>query len=1275
MNDLHWHSFDGTKFQELGNALLFFEVSKHALLFSAAGKDGGVDQLFEGEYGGQKGLWRFQDKFHNSGKKSQDISELKRDIKNDIKENYQGEDNLVYITNINLTPAKYREVLDAGLVELARIGITNCSLSIWHFPNISAILVAHPLIKDWFWNSDNILLETFENYFKDPLSKTDSYFRNSFFGRQKPKQDLNDFLADTESSGLALVANGGYGKTRLVIEFFKTISQNNEEWIPLVISHSGFNAANFTSLLRTKTKFLLLIDDAHKVPELTSEVVRIVKNSNGHHKFLLTTRPTTFLTITNKLATHNSSIAPLGLLNLSNSEAKEMFSHELPWLTTAQLSVLSDGSKGIPNVILAMIKLIKSGKKLSEISGDSAFIDSVNQIIQEAVLDIFNRTLIPQKNINGFIKLLSIIAPVPYDDENIQFLCKIVELRIDEMKLLINELKMLSLIQAGYYLAIRPDPYSEAILGQMLKKNQEYILYVLQMEGSEVYQDKILKNLVIIEDADERSTPFVNKLIDEYVNSLNDIKTPVSKIKSIYNFIGQICLKRPDLCVASTKKLFILNTNLSHPLHQQKGLSPGISHFDELVEICKKQLVTISNFSDYSRVNKKVIYELILKFIELDGKIDLLKQCYSFNERDFTHYRNDSSCCERQQFLQKKISKDFSYAYNDAHKIDICLSGSETLLNLEFNLQEFFDRQTMTFHFGKGTVAYCSHIIEIRTDTLRTIFSFIDTTSLSIQKSKALEILLRFHHYATGHFWQNEKFNLHDEIILVLSFLKEYVEKEATVVDKISILNTIHREVKKDIKPEYQPLLSEIREKALLSSSMAEQLEKELLNKDHSDIRENQENRFRLLIEQSNSILVFSEILLEVKSGLKDHDGFYNYQKLIDYISTNHPENRRSIFATIQQRFPQEVGDSLGLIRDEYKDQEYFYSVLEWLWQRKNDYMRSFYWLLTFGRRDDRTYYKVEDLQYFRYAVDRCREEPVLFEHIKYHLMDYAYLDKVTTFELIDILFRDLPENMTEEISYLMFERAKRYSHDFKEEVMSVYEKNIDKIKLGKHGHNEFLQFIELEFGFCKLLDFIETYIDRTLERSDYWTYDLERLLYVSEHSLPEEKISNFIVVFERYLVGYLQHHKKFRYLLSIFRPDINLTKEMADALKIVIDKNKNNYATLMLVAKAVQMFHNRSEQWLLLMCFLAERIIESSSNDVDLLDVFGSDYYNNNGSKSKTNTVFYPEDVFKKKLLNEVINHQNLHKEVVGFLLDARKKVEQVMQQDSDEAELENEW
>ena len=68
----------------------------------------------------------FQDKFHNSDKKSADIAALKKDIGRDTLENYCGENFILFITDINLTVFMFNELLKYANELLTAANLGSC---------------------------------------------------------------------------------------------------------------------------------------------------------------------------------------------------------------------------------------------------------------------------------------------------------------------------------------------------------------------------------------------------------------------------------------------------------------------------------------------------------------------------------------------------------------------------------------------------------------------------------------------------------------------------------------------------------------------------------------------------------------------------------------------------------------------------------------------------------------------------------------------------------------------------------------------------------------------------------------------------------------------------------------------------------------------------------------------------------------------------------------------------------------------------------------------
>src|SRR6266496_580571 len=91
-------------------------------------------------------------------------------------------------------------------------------------------------------------------------------------------------------------------------------------------------------------------------------------------------RPTLFSEILYKIPSHNRDIEKLYLAKLSYDETKKMIKNELSSLNESNLIYLAEISKGVPNVILELVRLIRIGKHPKEISVEEGFNQSVKEI-------------------------------------------------------------------------------------------------------------------------------------------------------------------------------------------------------------------------------------------------------------------------------------------------------------------------------------------------------------------------------------------------------------------------------------------------------------------------------------------------------------------------------------------------------------------------------------------------------------------------------------------------------------------------------------------------------------------------------------------------------------------------------------------------------------------------------------------------------------------------------------------------------------------------------
>lgn len=125
---------------------------------------------------------------------------------------------------------------------------------------------------------DDILVP-FEIAFKAQLdlsNKNLSYqFHTPFFGREKDIERLESFINGTDNSVFAIIADGGYGKTRLAIELFRKITKESDIYEAYVLNEVTFQCIDFAEQLKTTKQIVILFDDAHNKPEILNDLISV----------------------------------------------------------------------------------------------------------------------------------------------------------------------------------------------------------------------------------------------------------------------------------------------------------------------------------------------------------------------------------------------------------------------------------------------------------------------------------------------------------------------------------------------------------------------------------------------------------------------------------------------------------------------------------------------------------------------------------------------------------------------------------------------------------------------------------------------------------------------------------------------------------------------------------------------------------------------------------------------------------------------------------------
>jgi hypothetical protein len=1271
MKPINWSILNGTDFQKFCNSLLLLEVSKQAHVFSKEGKDKGIDQLYNGSYDGKSGTWRFQNKFHDSGAPSRDIAELKRDIKDDIKDNHDGENNLVFMTNVNLLPDKYKELQGTAEEAFKAKGVT-CEFQLWHGAHLESLVTHHPIIYSWFWGRESILLQQYQDFFKRQLSESEtdlrSQLRNSFFGRQNDLQKLNDFLHADKLSTAAIIANGGYGKTRLAIEFFKSDIVTSSPYLPMVLTPLGFNAQEFEHLLQSEKPLLILIDNAHEIAEVIPVAKQLIESSGKKHKLLLTTRKTLLYDINKQLRSFSKDIVKIELERLSYAETKAMIEKELPHIEEPNKIHLTDTSKGVPNVILELVRMIRQGKHPETLRGESSFLESVKEITLELADEIEREKGISKETTLDLLQVVALISPIDVKSDYKDIIGQILKVRPDKVGAILDKLHSNGILSTEPAIAIKPDPYSDAILIDAITSSKDFVQTIIGTPGFDRYWDNILKNLAEAEMVEGGKQGLADNIIKEYIDQLFTSDNP-EKILSIFKTVASIVPFKPQTAFSAIKAYINYSQNQQHPVHGFGGWRIH-SYFSDLTPIVSEILYNLVNFSKFSHENRKAVLNLTLELVHATGNLGFINSVYNYHRWNF-HCSGQTTwdCCFLQIELQKYVTDHLQQGQDD-WIIDTCLHASELLLSYEFQLEEYYEAATRDFTHGIMQVPYCTHIKGIRTNIAQALISFYKSAADSKQRENTFSQLLNYFFYASTGFKQRYAMNLDDEFEIILSFFHELLSSSVPLTVKTEVAETIGRFALRGYKDKWKDRIVALNDLANKTDSHKEALELLLNKRSHFEVKNNFDRWIKELAGKYPSIEEFIADLISLrKASVAMPPQFIT---ALSVIGTEWPEQARKLFDLIQDTIPEYVTEAYGLITPAYKDTEYFLKILQWHWDRKDQYIDRLLWLSTVGRKQDKDFYRVEELDYYEYILDN--DIVNYFERVAYILIDYAYINKEKTFDLLDRYLKKVGKSFMPPLSYNLLLEDRKYSGDFKAEIHKLFYDNRKLIDLDALESRLFLSFLDKKYGFEEVVGFVYEQEKMPREGNDQY-YRRPSYAYFRDDIPEEGNAKRYAYLVEKYIESGSSDLDIWKATMRKFAYGESVSEIQVEALKPLLGKYSDDLNKLIRLAAATHRYEKLNEAGINFLCSIAEIGIKLNP-DQKIHEFFPHDFNYNTGSRSKVGVgVAYVEDLEKKKLLEQIISENRYEPQVISYLNSILADVNHVIKEEIERDKEQLNW
>jgi hypothetical protein len=947
-----------------------------------------------------------------------------------------------------------------------------------------------------------------------------------------------------------------------------------------------------------------------------------------------------------------------------------MIAKELHWLDEKHIISLADTSKGVPNIILELVRMVLQGRNPGSITGEQVFLESVREIFAEAAADIEKTSGISKTKTIEFLQLVTLLSPLQLNEDDKKFIAQLLELRIDKIGSLTQALSDHGLLEMTPAVSIKPDPYSDALLVEAIQKSNDFIQFIINAEGVEKHLDNILKNLSAAEITNDNRKSFIENLIRKYVSQLEDSNDP-KKIVSIFNLVEKITPYKSWAGIYAINQFIRFQDDTAHPTHIVIPWS-NQTYLSKLNSTVSDILYALTNYSKYSWEYKDQLFEIVVKLVRETGNLDFVNKVYGYHEWSFSHnYYHPPACCFQQQLLSNYI---LQHLRPDAleWQINFCLRGVAILLNLEYDMEQYYEPATMKLSFGIAQVLYCSHVEAIRTEIINKAIEFYHAAAQA-HKDFIMNHLLNYFFYCSNGFDKHHNQKLDKEIIAVLAFFKNLLEANPTLQEKTRVAGSIARYLPNGYKPDFDNQVQALKTLATTAGSNREAMELLLMNTNYFEVRIHFKNWLAELRSKYSSFDDFSKDLLAVgtSTGSSSDKLPPQFNNALITIGNEWPDKAKKLFQTFQNSHPDLIPISVVLVTPSYKEVAYFDSVIAWLWEQKERYIYQVLWMITVGRNNDITFFKKSELEYIEYVIDN--EITSCYDLVAYNLINYAYIDKELTFMLLDKLIKRAPEKI-KPLSYTLFKDNKTYEKDFTAEIKTLLYNNLAVIDLEELETAFFLEFIDTHFGFDELVFFITKQAETSKKELDFYRRTGGNP-YINHNLTEDENAARYARIVQLYIDNYETDTQAWQTVLNKFSSGYVFTPAQKKALEPLIIKNSQKLDNLLLLAQAIRFYEQYSEEGITTLCEISEQCLKISVSQ-KLIDVFGNSFYSNLGSKSKTSIgVAYKEDIAKKALLETIIATKSYSTTTINFLEKCLANVNEDIKRTIEEDRLNHGW
>jgi len=1108
-------------------------------------------------------------------------------------------------------------------------------------------------------NFDDVLIPyqiAFEPQLKATTSSLSFHFSNQFFGRAEDLKTLTDFSTGS-GSAITIVADGGYGKTRLCVEFFTNVVDTAGDAVAFVLNDRAYKGTlPIVGNLLTK-RVIILVDDAHRKPEFLESVL-VAVNQHRNVKVILTVRKALYDDTIKALPSHSRDVPSLPLKRLTYDETLVLIRSQVPGLEETQRKRIAEESKGVPIVILGLCQMIREGRYSSAISEEDNFIRFVREMRDQVISDIASKYYVNKGHINKTIQLISLLGPVQNSQDEITALGQINDLPYEDTSLIMSYLEEHDFIRKKSTISILSDPYSDIILLEMAPR----IRFILQNKGIERFTDRIIRNLVAVEHS-ERLKLDVDAIIVDFINAVTKSKLSEYSDVQIFNdnleTLKHFAYKKPKLVVMAIRVILNFTEGM-----ESFWKSDAFSWFRDTHEHLDVILAIVALNSHGLKELEEVdhlLHEIILR----RSNFSVLTRAFRYREYDFHEYQYYPDIpCERQQFLVKRIEEMVAQESITEFETKYIITAAALLLKLDFSITESFDPHKHTISYGTAQVVDNKVTRNLRDSAIHTLIELFKKKRHSTVANECYEMLVRMLHFLTiperkGEYILNQS----SQIDIVTTFLIELMNTDATIEEK-SLLNRYLRIYsRREIKSDYKDIFKFLLVLSNASKDIRERIELALRD-EYLHRKKNLNDDLKAIVGEYKDWPPFYRDVIAVRKRIKPEDA-HNLNDLFDFLIQNYPQQSKEMYDLVNVENPELSIDFCELIRANYKDKEYFYKSIDDLWTLDTqEAQQAVIYLLTIGRNRDRTQYEIKDLKYIEAVLDD--ENRRAMGRLSVVLPDYIYLEPDLTLKICEkFVKKDNRGREDEMLVHSLFEK-KDLDADTCLKLKNFAFDNMLPLNIDGFHHSHVLFFLEANFGF----DVMFSYLVRRLEyheKNDSIHLIDARGFDINPELTQDQREDNLLRAITWY-TG-LEHpsidiHSK---LVEVFTFPGSFTSSFRKKLETLVDQDDKDLNFLLKICQALDVFEDKDGELLEFLISIGNRVsVLPGFTNESLLTVFGVDFIDNMGVRSKSGPGPYPKDLDRREQLTALLKRQDLHEEVRKIFEHSLRIVERAIERET---------